>query len=234
MALTYGFYNAQLVNGAYDRTYDAEDFGAMFDGLISDGVFPTYGKRFKVTKYAELKVKVSTGKAWLNGTWTILDKAIAIDVDREAPLTAIILQVDKKHRRNAIFAMPSGNQVSLINNNQLEVYQYCLAYVHVSGGAITSVESHVGEGDENVTPLASGLMGGGSAGTSDSGSSGTISASVYTTGISFHGDSGLDLTFKDERGLTYKNSFSIEYGANGDISSITNKSTGRSISISYD
>ena len=35
MALTYGFYNAELVNGSYDRTYDAEDFGAMFDGLIS-------------------------------------------------------------------------------------------------------------------------------------------------------------------------------------------------------
>ena len=33
MALTYGFYNAELVNGSYDRTYDAEDFGAMFDGL---------------------------------------------------------------------------------------------------------------------------------------------------------------------------------------------------------
>ena len=81
MALTYGFYNAELVNGSYDRTYDAEDFGAMFDGLISDGVFPTYGKQFKVTKYAELKVKVNTGKAWLNGTWTILDKAIAVSVD---------------------------------------------------------------------------------------------------------------------------------------------------------
>ena len=100
MALTYGFYNAELVNGSYDRTYDAEDFGAMFDGLISDGVLPTYGKQFKVTKYAELKVKVNTGKAWLNGTWTILDKAIAVSVDKDAPITAIILQVNKKQRTN--------------------------------------------------------------------------------------------------------------------------------------
>ena len=124
MALTYGFYNAELVNGSYDRTYDAEDFGAMFDGLISDGVFPTYGKQFKVTKYAELKVKVNTGKAWLNGTWTILDKAIAVSVDKDAPITAIILQVNKKQRTNSIFAMAAGNKVSLTNSDDLGVYQY--------------------------------------------------------------------------------------------------------------
>ena len=232
MALTYGFYNAELVNGSYDRTYDAEDFGAMFDGLISDGVFPTYGKQFKVTKYAELKVKVNTGKAWLNGTWTILDKAIAVSVDKDAPITAIILQVNKKQRTNSIFAMAAGNKVSLTNSDDLGVYQYCLAYAKVSGGAITGVENHVGEGSENVTPLAAGLMGGGSA--SGGTSSGTISASAYTTGIKFHGGTGFDLTFKDEKGLTYENSFTIQNGADGAISSITNKSTGRSISVSYD
>ena len=236
MALTYGFYNAELVNGSYDRTYDAEDFGAMFDGLISDGVFPTYGKKFKVTKYSELKVKVSTGKAWFNGTWTTLDKAIAISVDKDAPLSAIILQVNKKERKNSIIALAAGNKVTLTNSDDLGVYQYCLAYVRVSGGAITGVENHVGEGDENVTPLATGLMGGGSsAGSASSGGvSGTMSASAYTTGIRFHGDTGFDLTFKDEKGLTYENSFTIQNGADGAISSITNKSTGRSINVSYD
>lgn len=39
MALTYGFYNAELKDGKYDRSYDAEDFGAMFNGIITDGVF---------------------------------------------------------------------------------------------------------------------------------------------------------------------------------------------------
>lgn len=229
MALTYGFYNAELVNGSYDRTYDAEDFGAMFDGLISDGVFPTYGKQFKVTKYAELKVKIHPGKAWFNGTWTILDKATAISVDKDAPLTAIILQINKKQRSNTIFAMAAGSKVSLTNSDDLGVYQYCLAYVRVANGAITGVESHVGEGSENITPLATGLLGG-----SSGGGNGSLSASAYTTDIKFHGDSGFDLAFRDEKGLTYENKFTITYAADGSVSSITNQTAGRSINISYD
>ena len=49
-------------------------------------MFPTYGKKFKVTKYSGLKVKVDTGKAWFNGTWTVLDKAVTVLVPEKALL----------------------------------------------------------------------------------------------------------------------------------------------------
>lgn len=231
MALTYGFYNAELVNGEYDRTYDADDFGKMFDGLITDGVFPTYGKQFKCSKYNDLAVKVGTGKAWFNGTWSILEKASSITVDKSAPLSAIVLQIDKKKRKNSIIAIAAGNKVTLTNDDEQGLYQYCLAYVRVSGGAITEVENHVGEGEENVTPLAAGLLGGGSAGSE---TPGTMSASAYTTGIKFHKDTGFTLRFRDEKGLVYENNFTIDKGSDGKITAINNKDSGRSITVTYD
>ena len=58
-----GFFNS--VNN--DRTYDAEDMGKIFEGIISDGVFNNInkGNSFKVTKVNNtITVNVAAGKAW--------------------------------------------------------------------------------------------------------------------------------------------------------------------------
>lgn len=226
MALTYGFYNAELVDGVYDRTYDAEDFGKMFEGIITDGIFPTYGKNFKVSKYEELKVRVGTGKAWFNGTWTILDKDFAVSVASDSPLTAIVLEINKKTRKNSLRSLPFGNKVTLVNDSEQGIYQYCLAYVRVANGAIADIESHIANGSENVTPWATSLFGGGSSG-------GSVSASTYTTGIKFIGSDKFELSFKDEKGLDYMNEFGLELDSKGRITKINNKTVGRSIVVSY-
>ena len=46
MAITSGFYNS--VNG--DRTYDADQFGSLFDGIIAPGVFPNVGDKFPLKR----------------------------------------------------------------------------------------------------------------------------------------------------------------------------------------
>ena len=66
MALTYGFYNSQ--NG--DRTYDATDISSIFDGIINDGVFMSIGDAFIVSAATGMQVKVGSGRAWFNHTWT--------------------------------------------------------------------------------------------------------------------------------------------------------------------
>lgn len=66
MPVTSGFYNS--VNG--DRTYDAEQFGSLFDGIISEGVFPNVGDKFYVRATGSgMSVYVGSGKAWLNHRW---------------------------------------------------------------------------------------------------------------------------------------------------------------------
>ncbi len=225
MSLIYGFYNAELKNGTFDRTYDAEDFGKFFDGIMSDGVFKNYGNAFKVTKTGNNTVTVDTGKAWLNGTWNVLEAPQSFKIGT-APLYAIILTVNKKARTNFISIKECGNEVTLTRDETNEVYQYCLAYIRVANGVITSVESHIGRGTENVTPWATGLIGGGSGGAK-------LEASAYTTGIKFKGTTGFDLTFKDTNGLSYVNNFKI-VESGGKITKIINNSTGRSIVISYE
>lgn len=228
MALEYGFYNAELKNGEFDRTYDAEDFGEIFDGMISDGVYKGWGDEFKVTKIGTSSVSIGTGRAWLNGTWNVNKTPITLGLQKTNPIVAITIKVDKIQRMNYITTPVFGNEdaVVMTRDEANGIYQYCLAYVRMTNGVITSIESHIGQGTKNVTPWAKGLLGGSSG-------NGKLEASAYTTGIKFKGTSGFDLTFKDSNGLTYVNNFVITESA-GKISSITNKSTGRSITISYE
>lgn len=229
MALTYGFYNAELKDGKYDRSYDAEDFGAMFNGIITDGVFRSYGDAFKVTKTGNKTFSIGTGRAWLNGTWTCLNEAMQFTIGSEgALLYIVVLMVNKRARTNSISVRASGTSVSLTQDDAYGRYEYCLAYVYVSGGVITKVESHVGQGSENVTPYAEGLLG------SSSAVSGNVAAASYTTGITFKGDKAFDLTFKTENGLSYKNSFSVTNDKTGKITGIKNETAGRSIIIGYE
>ena len=66
MAITSGFYNS--VNG--DRTYDADQFGSLFDGIIAPGIFPNVGDKFRVRPTNNgMSVYVGSGKAWLNNRW---------------------------------------------------------------------------------------------------------------------------------------------------------------------
>ena len=230
MPIEYGFYNAKLQNGVFDRTYDAEDFGQLLDGLVSDGIFKGYGDEFKVTKIGTSSVSIGTGKAWFNGTWNVNKNPIKIGLPTSNPIVAITITVNKSRRMNYITTASYGNtsSITMTRDDTNGIFEYCLAYVRMSNGTISSIESHIGQGTENITPWATGLLGGGS-----SGGGGKLEASAYTTGIKFKGTSGFDLTFKDANGLTYVNNFKITESA-GKISSITNISAGRSITINYE
>ena len=66
MPITSGFYNS--VNG--DRVYDADHFGSLFDGIISDGIFPNVGDKFFVRPTGNgMGVYVGSGKGWFNKRW---------------------------------------------------------------------------------------------------------------------------------------------------------------------
>lgn len=232
MALTYGFYNAELKNGEFDRTYDAEDFGRLFEGLISDGVFKGFGDSFRVTKNSNTSIVVGTGKAWFNGTWSILSEPLVLSTvfsGSNPSVIAVILQVNKRQRFNSIKIRVFGNNLNLTNDAAAGVFEYCLAYVHLSSsGNVLSIESHIGQGGENVTPWVRSVLG-----TGGGTSSAFSDVSVYTTGVKFKGSSEFELSFKDTNGLAYMNKFKITE-QNGKISKITNTNTGRSIAVSYE
>ena len=95
MPINSGFYNS--VNG--DRVYDADQFGSLFDGIISDGVFPNVGDKFFVRPVANtMNIFVGSGKAWLNRRWventgdeTLAVQAANATLDR---IDSVVLSVD--------------------------------------------------------------------------------------------------------------------------------------------
>lgn len=69
MAFTSAFFDAELVNGEYDRVYSAEVFAEYFASFIANGVFPDPATNLQVVANTvnDMNVLVSTGMGWING-----------------------------------------------------------------------------------------------------------------------------------------------------------------------
>lgn len=136
MAVTYGFYNS--LNG--DRKYDALQMSSIFDGIIRDGVFMYVGDQMLVSADGEsMTVRVASGRAWFNHTWTLNDAILPIQIplselvlDR---IDAIVIDVNQDLRTNNILVVsgtPSSKPVKPTLVNGPTHWQYPLAYITVS------------------------------------------------------------------------------------------------------
>lgn len=166
MSVTSGFFNA--IDG--DRAYDATQMSSIFDGIIRDGVYETYGAKLMVRPGTGLSVIVGTGRAWFNHTWTLNDADLPLELSRASTyigdrIDAIVLKVDTSLnvRANSIEVITgeySDNNPQKPDLPDTEtVTHYPLAYVYVKKGA----ESILQEDIENVigttkTPFVIGVL----------------------------------------------------------------------------
>ena len=143
MAVTYGFYNS--LNG--DRKYNAEDVSHIFNGIITDGVFSTIGDALMTVAGTGMQVVVKTGKCWFNGTWTMNDSLLPLDIEAaDVSLTridAVVVEVDTSvaTRANSIKIVKgtaSANPTNPAMKSEEFVHQYPIAYVTISAG-VTSI-----------------------------------------------------------------------------------------------
>lgn len=144
MALTYGFYSS--TNG--DRKYSADQFGSLFEGIITNGIFMGIGKALEVTAgstVAEtgLYVTVKSGRCWFNHTW--LDNTDDYRVSIDPPdalydrMDAIVVEVDKtpgvrKTSIKAIKGIPARSPQRPTLYATPEKSQFALAYIRVTRG----------------------------------------------------------------------------------------------------
>lgn len=136
MSVSSGFFNS--VNG--DRKYDAEELGAIFDGILKDGVYSTIGGAFAVSVSEGMFIQVDSGRAWFDHTWTLNDAPIILEVI-EPPLymsryDAVVLEINKTETGRT-------NQIKIINGLASDtpvkpemiktdtIIQYPLAYILV-------------------------------------------------------------------------------------------------------
>lgn len=148
MTYTSGFFNS--VN--HDRTYDADTFGSMFDGVINDGVFRTWGKGMVVTAVGGMTVAVGTGRAWFNHTWTVVTADERMNLAAASPsmprIDSVVLCVDKSTpvRRNQIYikqGQASGSPSRPVLANTSTVREYVLADIRVNNGATAISQSNI-------------------------------------------------------------------------------------------
>lgn len=149
MSVTYGFFNANLVNGDYDRKYTADQLAEFFASLIGNGISADYENAFKVVPGSGLTVNVSSGFAWINGFWAKNDSAYAL-TDAAAPASGyrqdiVVLRFNRSDR--SIIPMILQGTVSSTTPAPMPAYsrtatQYdlVLASINLSAGnsAITS------------------------------------------------------------------------------------------------
>lgn len=143
MSVTHGFYNSK--NG--DRKYDAIQMSSIFDGIIVDGVLMHVGDRLMVSADGEsMTVKVATGRAWFNHTWTLNDSILPLEVPQAEMILdridAVVLDIDSRieFRENSIKIIKgvgSTDPQRPVLLNEIDHHQYPLAYIKVAQMATT-------------------------------------------------------------------------------------------------
>ncbi len=140
MALTYGFYNS--VDS--DRTYDAQQMGQIFKGIITDGIFKDVGEALRVTADGtSMQVKVGTGRCWFEDTWTDNSSTMVLNVDDSDALyerrDLVCVEVNKRvsDRKNDIKIIkgsPDENPTDPSLQTVSGIFLYPIARVNVRAG----------------------------------------------------------------------------------------------------
>lgn len=153
MAITSGFFDS--VNG--DRKYSAQQFGNLFTGIISDGVFSGVGGGLKVeSRYSQ--VYINSGRAWCRGTWLDNDAYASLSVPANthpnySRYDAVVLTFDTSSsvRRNSIdyisgVAAATPLKPTLKNDSLTKQMPLCYIFRPANSTTITqsNIESTIG------------------------------------------------------------------------------------------
>ena len=164
MALTYGFYNS--VEG--DRTYDAIQFGRIFDGLITDGIYANYEQGMAVMASENAgEVIIQPGRAWFNHTWSYNDSnyvmtapAPEVLLDR---IDALVLDIDtslaaRENKFMWVTGEPSSKPVKPTLIHTVTHNQYALCYVHRYPETTTIKAADITNVIGRETPFVAGVL----------------------------------------------------------------------------
>lgn len=148
MAVTSGFFNSLYG----DRKYTAEQFSALFNGLINDGVFSNIGTAFRVSATTDNNITIGIGRAWFNGIWVNNDALLPMTCnDPEVLLDRIDAVVIEINRSEAVRAgriifvkgTASGTPVNPTLTHDESVDQYPLAYIRRKAGVSAVVQADI-------------------------------------------------------------------------------------------
>ena len=137
MTIKSGFFNS--LN--HDRMYDADDMNAIFDGIITDGVFGNIGDKFIVTPSSGMTINIGTGKARLHQIFVENDANLVLQVSQSDVLLnridVLVIRVDKtiSGRRGDITILkgtPSQNPIAPTLSTDGQIWEMPIANIRVN------------------------------------------------------------------------------------------------------
>ena len=143
MAEYSGFFNAELVNGEYDRTYLAETFAKYFSLFVANGVFPNPSDGIQVFENTtpDMNVLVHPGYGWINGYWYQLDNNHTLAID---PADGVLNRIDRivvrwdLEEREVYLTVLKGTPASDPSAPEIvrsaDYYDLCVAEITVDAG----------------------------------------------------------------------------------------------------
>ena len=148
MAITSGFFDAS----SGDRRYTSRQFGELFTGIISDGIFHSVGKAFW-PEARNSQVWLGSGRAWCRGTWLNSDGYYAVDIPANSHpnysrYDAIVLRFDSSSsvRANTVEYISGSADATPrkppLTDNSL-VKQVPICYIFRPAGSTTVSQSQI-------------------------------------------------------------------------------------------
>lgn len=160
MAQQYSFFNADLINGKYDRTYNAEDWAEYFASFIGNGVSFQQGN-LQVSSSTGMEVIVSPGIAFINGyryaNTSPLNIKINLANGTYSRITSIVIELNLAERQITCLALdgtPSPSPVSPQLTTNQSIYQLQLATILIPPATTQIINSNITDtrGDKTVCP----------------------------------------------------------------------------------
>lgn len=152
MAESSGFFNAELVNGQYDREYLAEAFAKYFSLFIANGVFPNPSDGLQVFENttADMNVLMHPGYAWIDGYWYKLDGNLTLAID---PADGVLNRIDSivvrwgLEKRSIYAQVVKGTPASKPTAPEVmrspDFSDLCVAYIRVDAGTTKIMQSMI-------------------------------------------------------------------------------------------
>ena len=153
MALTYGFFDAELVQGQYDRVYDAAEFAQYFSLLIKNGVFPDPSTNLQVkasSPTANMNVNIEAGYGWINGYWAKNDSPYTLTIQPAHGslnrIDAVVLRWVSSTRSmefDVLTGTPNASPQIPNLTRTVEIYELMLASITVANGATSIAQASI-------------------------------------------------------------------------------------------
>lgn len=148
MSLTGGFFNSK----DHDRRYNAETISRLFDGIIEDGVYETYGDKFIVRQASGMDVTIGSGRAWFDHCWIHNDTKYRISIDSSDVvldrLDTIVIDVDHSTSVRAVSfkvvrGIPASSPVAAKLVNEEDHKQHPICRILVKAGATEITDANI-------------------------------------------------------------------------------------------